>query len=191
MVKRDTAAVAAGVTATLGAGGLLTELGPWYVALRKPPWQPPGWLFGPAWTTIGVLTGLALRTSWRSAGADPGRRRRVLLLGGLNGMLNALWSLFFFARRRPDQALVEVVPLWGSIAAMVLFLPRGPDEDVRSARSTRLLLPYLAWVSFAAVLNAEIVRLNRPFGSAERSEHSLPQPGAPGRTLRLKARAAL
>ncbi len=163
MVRRDTAVVAASVAAVLGGGGLLTTIGPWYERLAKPAWQPPGWLFGPAWTTIGVLTGLAVRDSWRNAPTEAARRR-LLLVCGTNGVLNALWSALFFARRRPDWALAEVVPLWGSIVAMILLLPRPRGRPLRASRSTWLLLPYLAWVSFASVLNATIVRLNRPFG---------------------------
>ncbi len=163
-MRRDTVVVACGVAATLTAGGALTTIGPWYERLRKPSFQPPGWAFGPAWTTIGILTAVGVIGAWRSAGDDPGRKRRVLALTAANAFLNALWSALFFARRRPDWALAEVVSLWSSIAAMILFLPRPKDHDLARARSTRFLLPYLAWVTFAAVLNAEIVRLNRPFG---------------------------
>ena len=163
-MRRDAIAVAGGVAATLAAGGALTRIGPWYEALRKPSFQPPGWAFGPAWTAIGILTGIGVLSAWRSAGADTGRRRRVVALSAANGVLNAFWSALFFARKRPDWALAEVVPLWASIAAMILFLPRPAGQPLGRARSTRFLLPYLAWVSFAAVLNAEVVRLNRPFG---------------------------
>ncbi len=162
-MRRDTIIVASGVAATLAAGGALTKIGPWYLALRKPAFQPPGWLFGPAWTAIGTLTAVGVLGAWRSANGDRRRQRRVLALTAANGVLNVLWSAFFFARKRPDWALAEVFPLWASIAAMILFLPRPPGQDITVARSTRFLLPYLAWVSFAAVLNAEIVRLNRPF----------------------------
>ena len=162
-MRRDGITVMGGVAATLAVGGALTTIGPWYLSLRKPVFQPPGWAFGPAWTMIGILTGIGVLDAWRSAGASPQRRGRVIALAAANGVLNALWSALFFARRRPDWALAEVFPLWGSIAAMILFLPRPPGQDLSRARSTRFLLPYLGWVTFAAVLNAEIVRLNRPF----------------------------
>ena len=156
-MKRDTLAVTLGVAATLGAGGMLTRIGPWYASLRKPDWQPPDWLFGPAWTLIGLATGRAALDAWRAA-PDRAGQRRVLRLCGLNGGLNALWSALFFARRRPDWALAEVGPLWLSIVGMIALLPGN------RRRHASLLGPYLAWVSFASVLNAAIVRLNRPFG---------------------------
>lgn len=158
-MRRDTATATLAVALTLGTGGALTRIGPWYAALRKPDWQPPDWLFGPAWTLIGLATGRASLDAWRAA-PDAASRRRVVALCGANGILNALWSALFFARRRPDWALAEVGPLWLSILGMILFLP----GDRR--RHWWLLGPYLGWVSFASVLNAAIVRLNRPFRDA-------------------------
>jgi len=138
-------------TAILGAS--LTTIGPWYQALQRPWFQPPDWAFGPAWTLIFALSGYALMRALR-AGAG-----WVLLAAFIvNGLLNALWSLLFFTLQRPDWALIEVVPLWLSILAMIVL----------AARHDRLaawfIAPYLAWVSFAAVLNLAIVRLNGPFG---------------------------
>ena len=143
----------------LGLGGALTRLGPWYEDLRKPAWQPPGWLFGPAWTTIGVLTACSAVLAWRGA-ETRADRTRVIGLFAANGVLNVLWSALFFNRRRPDWALAEVGPLWLSIAALIAGL--AP----LSRRASWLLAPYLAWVSFASVLNFKIVQLNRPFGRA-------------------------
>ncbi len=150
---------AGGVVAVLGAGGALTRIGPWYEGLRKPSWQPPGWLFAPAWTTIGILTGWSAVSAWEGAD-DAGARRRVITLFGANGALNILWSGLFFTLRRPDWALAEVVPLWLSIGALI----RGVAPCSR--RAAWLLVPYLAWVAFAAVLNLKVVRLNAPFGQA-------------------------
>lgn len=149
---------AAATAAVLGAGGMLTgvSLGPWYERLRKPAWQPPSWLFGPAWTTIGAFTAASAVLAWDGA-RDRGDRTKVLGLFAANGALNALWSGLFFTLRRPDWALAEVVPLWLSVAALI----KGTAP--LSRRAGWLLAPYLAWVSFAAVLNGEIVRLNAPF----------------------------
>jgi tryptophan-rich sensory protein len=72
--------------------------------------------------------------------------------------LNVFWSWLFFGQKRPDWALAEVVLLWASIAALVYVL------HPVSRRAAAALLPYLAWVTFAALLNLEIVRLNAPFG---------------------------
>jgi tryptophan-rich sensory protein len=82
----------------------------------------------------------------------------VVSLFALNLALNVLWSVLFFALRRPDWALAEVVALWMSIAVLIGVLARHPRSGAW------LLAPYLAWVSFAAVLNLAIVRLNAPFG---------------------------
>ena len=149
--------VSAGATvAVLTAGGLLTEIGPWYYELRKPSWQPPDWLFGPAWTTIGILTAWSAAIAWRHAPGGP-ERWVILSLFALNGMLNVGWSLFFFKWHRPDWALMEVVPLWLSVLLLVL------ETGSITARAGLLLLPYLLWVTFAAVLNRAIVQRNVPF----------------------------
>ena len=141
----------------LGAGGLLTDIGPWYERLRKPRWQPPGWLFAPAWTTIFALAVFAAVKSWDAA-SSAAEHAWVVGLFAVNGVLNVLWSLLFFKLQRPDWALVEVVALWLSILALIVGLaPLSPRGGVA-------LVPYLLWVSFAAVLNRTVVRLNRPFG---------------------------
>ncbi len=141
------------------AGAVLTEIGPWYRELRKPRWQPPDWLFGPAWTLILGLAAWAGVLAWRGAGDTEGRVL-VLVLFACNATLHVLWSPLFFKLRRPDWALIEVVFLWFSILALVIGLARF------STTASWLVLPYLLWVSFAARLNLEIVRLNRPFGQA-------------------------
>jgi tryptophan-rich sensory protein len=143
----------------LGIGFALTvsEVTTWYLRLRKPSWQPPDWLFGPAWTTIGLLSVASAVIAWRSAttGAE---RHALLALFALNGVLNAGWSALFFKMRRPDWALIEVVPLWLSIDALMVAFHAGAPT------ASWLLAPYLVWVSFAACLNLSVVKLNRPFG---------------------------
>jgi tryptophan-rich sensory protein len=150
------AAAAAIFFATLG--GLMTDLGPWYENLRKPHWQPPGWLFGPVWTTIFALAAMAGVISWLNANSVAARRR-VIALGLVNGLFNVLWSVLFFRLHRPDWSVIEVAPLWLSVLVMAI-------DYGRSARiSSWLLLPYLFWVAFAGYLNWTIVALNAPFGS--------------------------
>jgi len=140
------------------AGELATDIGPWYQSLRQPPWKPPDALFGPAWTLIYACAALAGFIAWRHAAS---RRARALILGvfALNALFNLAWSLLFFRVRRPDWALNEVVFLWLSIVLLIVVLRRS------SAASAWLLAPYLAWVTFAAVLNRAVVELNGPFGS--------------------------
>jgi tryptophan-rich sensory protein len=140
-----------------GAGAWLTDLTPWYRALKKPTWQPPDWLFGPAWTLILGLAALAGYLAWRGA-PDRATRVTIAALFVANAVANIVWSPLFFKFRRPDWALMEVPLLWLSILAMIVTL-----YPVSRTAST-LLLPYLAWVSFASFLNLTIVRLNRPFG---------------------------
>jgi benzodiazapine receptor len=148
------AAVAA--CAVAAVGGLATDIGPWYRQLRKPSWQPPDWAFAPAWTTIFTLTAWAGVLAWYHA-PDDAMRGTIIAVFAANGLLNMLWSLLFFKWRRPDWALIEVVPRWLSIAVLIATLAG------LSTLGSFLLVPYLLWVSFAAYLNLTIVRLNRPF----------------------------
>ena len=151
--------VAAAAAAMLLAaiGGLATDIGPWYRGLAKPPWQPPDAAFGPAWTFIYACAAVAGVKSWRSA---PRRsdRETMLLLFAANAFVNVLWSLLFFRLHRPDWALLDVGVLWSSIVALIVFIGRW------SRPGAALLLPYVAWVTFASVLNAAVVDLNAPFG---------------------------
>lgn len=155
--------IAAGVALLLGAGGgLLTPIGPWYRDLRKPPWQPPNWAFGPAWTLILGLAAWSAVVAWNAA-QGYAAHRDVIVLFAVNAVCHFLWSPLFFKARRPDWALVEVVFLWSSLVALVVGL--WPISHFASL----LIVPYLLWVSFAAALNRAIVRLNRPFGSQARA----------------------
>ena len=149
------AAAAAMAVALLGAAA--TRIGPWYYALNKPSWQPPDWLFGPAWTVIYALAAFSGLLAWRAA-TSASQRRLILVLFAANALLNVLWSELFFGLRRPDWALIETVPFWLSVLALVVLL------RPISAAASRVLWPYLAWVAFAAALNLAIVRLNGPFG---------------------------
>lgn len=138
-------------------GGALTKIGSWYYELKKPDWQPPDWLFGPAWTLILGLAAWAFVMSWENT-ANDGERTFLVVLYVMNGVCHFLWSPLFFTFKRPDWALVEVPFLWVSVLAMVIFMRQW------SELASWLIVPYLAWVSFAAVLNWKIWQLNRPFG---------------------------
>ncbi len=152
--------ILAGAAAALSVavvGGLVTVLGPWYYGLRQPEWKPPDWLFGPAWSFIFACAALAGILAWKRA-PDRAARRRVVWLFALNAGLNILWSVLFFRLQRPDWALVEVGLLWLSIVVLI-WVPAA-----YSRAASWLLVPYLAWVTFAALLNFAVVRLNAPFG---------------------------
>lgn len=144
------------VIVVAGIGGLATQLGPWYNELKKPTWQPPDWLFGPAWTLIFALIATAGVLAWK-ASPDAESRTLLIALFAVNAMFNIAWSVLFFTLRRPDWALIEVVPFWLSIIALMVWL------GDRHPLVVWLLLPYAAWVAFAAYLNLTIVRLNQPF----------------------------
>jgi tryptophan-rich sensory protein len=150
---------AGGVTVLAFAGMMLTTLDRWYYGLKKPSWQPPDWLFGPAWTTIFILEAASAVICWHVVRGTFGA---VLLIGSYvaNGIFNILWSLFFFKLRRPDWALAEVPFLWLSVLVMMLVAGHYAGRD------GAFLLPYLLWVSFASFLNYTIVRLNAPFKEA-------------------------
>lgn len=150
-----TAALIATAVAVLGA--VTTQLGPWYYSLAVPPWKPPDWLFGPAWTLIFGLTAVSGYMAWMRTAHLRRAQARILAAFAANGIFNLLWSALFFQMHRPDWALAEVGMLWLSIAVLMVIIGRV------SPLASALLLPYLAWVSFAAVLNYEIVRLNGPF----------------------------
>jgi tryptophan-rich sensory protein len=124
----------------------------WYRRLRKPPFQPPSKVFAPVWS---VLYSLIALSGWRvwTAPAGPARSKALGWWGVQLG-LNAAWSWLFFARHRPRGALVDNLALLGSIGAYVAAT-RQVDRP-----AAWMVAPYLAWVGFANVLNAEIVRRN-------------------------------
>lgn len=125
----------------------------WYAGLNKPSFNPPNAVFGPVWTTLYVLMALSAWPVWRTGPARP-QVRRALAAYGVQLGLNLAWSLLFFGLRAPLIALVEVVALWLAILVTIVLFWRA--DRVASV----LMLPYLAWVSFATLLNFEIWRLN-------------------------------
>ena len=151
---RDALALTAFLAATFTAAGIGAFFvpGPWYETLVKPGWTPPNWLFGPVWTLLYVLIAASAWLVWREAGFSGARW--ALAAFALQIVLNAAWSWLFFGLQRPDLALVDISLLVTTIVLMVvLYTPI-------SRFAAGLLLPYLAWVSFATALNAAIWKLN-------------------------------
>jgi len=125
----------------------------WYFQIERPSWTPPGWLFGPVWTTLYVLIGVSLWRVWRTGGLQ--RDRTALGLFLAQWTLNLAWTGLFFGLHAPGLALVEIVLLAALILATIV---RFHHHDRLAAW---LLTPYLAWVCFATVLNAAFWWLNR------------------------------
>jgi len=139
-----------------GLAGVATSRGvaEWYPTLVKPAFTPPSWVFGPVWTVLYVTMGVAAFLVWRR-GLDAGGVRISLAVFLVQLALNGLWSVLFFGMKAPGAAFVEIIVLWISIAVTTgLFWRVAPLSGV-------LLLPYLAWVTFAAVLNGSLWALNR------------------------------
>ena len=132
--------------------GALFMPGEWYAALNKPAWNPPGWIFGPVWSALYTMMAVAAWLVWQRGGFATQRRPLAMFLAQL--VLNAAWTPLFFGMHRPGVAFAEIILLWLAIAAtLVAFRPV-------SRAAAWLLAPYLAWVSFAAVLNGTLWRLN-------------------------------
>lgn len=142
------------VTSLAAIGGAVTAqaAGSFYAQLERPRWAPPAWLFGPAWTVLYISIGTAAWLVWRRHGlaGAPG----AFAVYGVQLLLNAAWSWFFFVRRSGAQAFAEVALLWLSVAAMLVAF--GRLEPLAGW----LLVPYLAWVSFAAALTWSVWRRN-------------------------------
>jgi tryptophan-rich sensory protein len=137
--------------ATAALGALASADAPeFYAQLVQPSWSPPASVFGPVWSILFTLMGVAAWLVWRA----PGRRRVALVLFGAQLAVNALWSWLFFAWRLGAAATVEIVVLVALLAATILAFRR------HSRLATALLVPYLAWVTFAAVLTFVLWRAN-------------------------------
>jgi benzodiazapine receptor len=140
------------VTFLAAAAGAPFPPGEWYASLNKPSWNPPGWIFGPVWTTLYTLMAIAAWLVWKRGGFSAQRRPLSLYLAQL--VLNAAWTPLFFGLQKPWIAAGEMVLLWIAIVlTMIAFF--------RVHRVAGLLfIPYILWVSFALVLNTTLARLN-------------------------------
>lgn len=136
-------------------GSLVTTTGEgsWYAAIEKPPFNPPGFVFGPVWTTLYILMGISLYLIWMEG---TGRRevRLALIFFSTQLVLNALWTFLFFGLQSPFLGLVEIIILWLFIVATIVAFYRF------NKTAAFLMVPYLAWVTFAAFLTYSIWILN-------------------------------
>ena len=141
----------------LGAGGLgaiatTAEIDGWYKTIEKPSWNPPGYVFGPVWTTLYIMMAIAAWLVWKPAGFQSVKVPLSLFSGQL--ALNIGWSWVFFNFHQPGWAFGEIVVLWIAIVATTIAFFQS------SKTAGWLLVPYVSWVTFAAVLNFAIWRLN-------------------------------
>ena len=128
-----------------------TSVSTWYVDLIKPSFNPPSWVFGPVWTILYLLMGIALYLVW----VDKSKNKKLAFIAfGTQMFLNALWSVLFFGLQKPLFAFVEIILLWSSILITIIYFYRI------NKNAAYLLIPYILWVSFAAVLNFSLFILN-------------------------------
>lgn len=126
----------------------------WYATLRKPAITPPGWVFGPVWTALYLMMAVAALLVWLQGWRTPGVKT-ALVLFAVQLVLNLLWSPAFFGMQSPVAGLIVIIPLWAAVLATTMAFFRV------STVAGFLLVPYILWVSFAAVLNYLIFALNR------------------------------
>jgi translocator protein len=142
-------AVFIAITFISPAIGSLTPPGGWYAALVKPSWNPPSWVFGPVWTLLYIMMAMAAWLVWRC-----GRQRRALFYYAVQLALNAAWTPIFFGLKMPGFAFAVIIALLASIIVTTRAFGRVlPLAGL-------LLVPYAAWVAFAACLNFTLWRLN-------------------------------
>jgi translocator protein len=145
------------IAVCLGAGALgsittTAEIKGWYKTIEKPLWNPPDYVFGPVWTTLYVMMGVAAWFVWKSGSANSAILPLVIF--GIQLILNVAWSWIFFGMHEIGWAFVEIVVLWLAIAATTaVFFHRSQIAGL-------LMVPYLLWVSFASILNFAIWQLN-------------------------------
>lgn len=131
---------------------VFVETGGWYAALNKPSWNPPGRLFGPVWSCLYLMIGLAGYFAWTRG--RPEERGAVFTVYGAQLLVNGLWSWIFFGLHRPDWAMADLLLLWFLIPLCLWLFAQ------QSRPAAWLMVPYFLWVSFAGVLNAVIWMMN-------------------------------
>ncbi len=159
MKPRDILKLVVSIIACLAAGAIgsiftRSAIPTWYATLEKPAFNPPNWLFAPAWALLYLLMSIAAFLVWRR-GLENRQVRIALIVFLIQLILNALWSVVFFGLESPLYGLIVISALWVAILFTVLKFYR-----ISSVASV-LMWPYLLWVTFAAVLNVSIWLLNR------------------------------
>jgi translocator protein len=135
----------------IGSIFTISTLSTWYPTLIKPNFSPPSWLFAPVWVLLYFLMGISLYLIWQNKSKD---NSKSLILFGIQLILNVFWSFLFFVLRSPLYGLIDILFLLAAIVLTIMF------SFKISSYASILLIPYLAWVSFAALLNYSIMLLN-------------------------------
>jgi tryptophan-rich sensory protein len=148
------------ILASFAAGGIgslftLKAIPTWYAGLRKPPYTPPNWVFGPVWTTLYILMGISVFLVWRNGLAISGALLAFTLFW-IQLTLNALWSIIFFGMKSKGGGVITIIVLWLLILATMITSFRV------SVWTGILLIPYIVWVSIASYLNTGVWLLNKP-----------------------------
>ena len=146
--------IAISVTAGAIAGFFTsTSVASWFQTINKPTWNPPNWVFGPVWTTLYILMGVAFFLVWKSDTSN-WLKKTAIVLYAVQLALNFLWSFIFFYLQQPGWALVEIIAMWVAILLTIFAFANV------SKTAAWLLVPYICWVSFATILNYSIWKLN-------------------------------
>jgi tryptophan-rich sensory protein len=153
-LKLIIALVACQLAGVIGSVFTTRSIDTWYRTLIRPSYAPPNGVFAPVWISLYVLMGIAAFIVWRRGLQYPGVREGLLAFL-MQLVLNACWSIAFFGLRSPLAGLVVIIVLWIEILITIIYFFRV------SRNSGLLMLPYIAWVSFAAVLNYGFFALNR------------------------------
>ena len=141
------------IAGTIGSIATLSQIPTWYAALVKPSWAPPNWLFGPVWTTLYILIGIALFLVWKE-GINRKDVKLAISVFVVQLVLNVLWSVIFFGYNSLLGGLIVIIILWIAILANIIFFYRV------SKSAGLLLVPYIVWVTIASYLNYSVYLLN-------------------------------
>jgi translocator protein len=148
------------IVASFAAGGIgslftFKAIPTWYPGLRKPPYTPPNWAFGPVWTTLYILMGISVFLVWQK-GLDTSGAILAFVFFWIQLVINALWSVIFFGMKSKGGGVITIIILWLLILATIVTFFRV------SSWAGALLIPYIVWVSIASYLNIGVWVLNKP-----------------------------
>lgn len=158
MEKKSIVRLVVSVALPLAVGGVASfftasSVSTWFKSLNKPFFNPPAWLFGPVWTTLYIMMGIAFFIIWDSKAKDI-IKQRAMKIYFIQLFFNFTWSFVFFYAQQPGWAVVNIVLLWLLIALTIFWFSRI------SKAAAWLLVPYILWVTFATALNYAIWQLN-------------------------------